>query len=204
MSRYVRSNFGRSAAEPGQWIATPMEPRTRTGAPDLRRCLDDPADLRLECRSIDRRGHGLAGHGTIVNEAVTRCAMGARDAAPGHIVCVDGDGAGARGRDRRWHHRLQRGLPPGPRRLDGRAARRKGAVDGRIHLPGGWPGHGLQSVVDDDGVPSLQHRALSRARGLRDGREPSLRVEPGSVAGAPADGQPGARDRTGCRGHRGR
>ena len=48
-------------------------------------------------------------------------------------------------------------------RLDGRAPRREGAADRRLDLPGGRARDGLQPVVHDDGLPALQHRAVSTA-----------------------------------------
>ena len=75
------------------------------------------------------------------------------------------------------------------------AARREGAADGRIDLPGGRPRDRVQPVVDDDGVPPLQHRAVPAARRLRDGRQPAPGIEPGAAPRARADGQPGPRDR---------
>ena len=53
-------------------------------------------------------------------------------------------------------------------RLDRRPARREGAADGRLDLPGGGPRDGVQPVVDDDGLPALQHRAVRAPRRLRD------------------------------------
>ena len=57
------------------------------------------------------------------------------------------------------------------------------------------PRHGLQPVVDDDGVPPLQHRAVRAPRRLRDGRQPAAGLEPRTAPRAGADGEPGARDR---------
>ena len=102
------------------------------------------------------------------------------------------DRPGPRRRHRWRDHRLQRRLPPGSRRLDGRAPRREGPADGRFHLPGRRARHGLQPVVHDDGLPALQHRALSKPRRLRDRRQPAAGIEPGA-APASSSGRPAGR-----------
>ena len=90
-----------------------------------------------------------------------------------------------RGHHRRRHHRLQRGLPPGARGLERSRAARQGPAHERIDLPRRRPRHAVQPVAHDDALPPLQHRAVPRARGVRDGRQRAHRVQP-RVAGRAA------------------
>ena len=78
----------------------------------------------------------------------------------------------------------QRRVPPRPGRLDGRPPRREGRADERLDLPRRRARDAVQPVADDDALPALQHRALPRARRLRDRRELAAGVEPGELARA--------------------
>ena len=127
---------------------------------------------------------------------------GSRGDRPGGRRRAGGPGTGRR--DRRRDHRLQRRLSPRRGRLDRRPPRREGPADRRLDLPGGRARDGLQPVVDDDGLPPLQRRAVRAARRVRADRQPAPRLEPGPAARARADGQPGARDRPRGRGGLGR
>ena len=90
-----------------------------------------------------------------------------------------------RGHHRRRNHRLQRGLPPGARRLERPRAARQGPAHERLDLPRRRARHAVQPVAHDDALPPLQHRAVPRARRVRDGGQRAHRLQP-RVAGRAA------------------
>ena len=101
---------------------------------------------------------------------------------------------------------MQRRLPPGKGRVERCAAAGQGRAHERVDRARGGPGHDVQPLADDDAVPPVLDRAVSRARRVRDRGEPAVRIQPRAAEGAPARRlagpwhRPGRRARVGRRG----